>query len=119
MRTTPAVLDRIARELPDHPAVVTTAGGAGNPAVAGGAGNPAVARTLTYAELRAEVRQAAAAMIDLGIEPGDRVAIWSPNTWHWVVACLAIHHAGGVLVPLNTRYTASEAEDILVRTAAP
>lgn len=100
-RTTPAVLDRIARELPDHPAVVTTD------------------RTLTYAELRSEVRQAAAAMIELGIEPGDRVAIWSPNTWHWVVACLAIHHAGGVLVPLNTRYTAGEAEDILARTAAP
>lgn len=109
-RTTPAVLERIARELPERPAVVTTAGGAAN---------PALARTLTFAELRAEVRQAAAAMIDLGIEPGDRVAIWSPNTWHWVVASLAIHHAGGVLVPLNTRYTASEAEDILSRTSAP
>ncbi len=57
-------------------------------------------------------------MIDLGVEPGDRVAIWSPNTWHWVVACLATHYAGGVLVPLNTRYTASEAADILARTAA-
>jgi acyl-CoA synthetase (AMP-forming)/AMP-acid ligase II len=100
-RTTPAVLDRIARELPDHAAVVTTD------------------RALTYAELRSEVRQAAAAMIELGIEPGDRVAIWSPNTWHWVVACLAVHHAGGVLVPLNTRYTAGEAEDILARTSAP
>lgn len=109
-RTTPAVLERIARELPEHPAVVTTAGGAAN---------PALARTLTFAELRAEVRQAAAAMIDLGIEPGDRVAIWSPNTWHWVVASLATHHAGAVLVPLNTRYTASEAEDILSRTSAP
>ncbi|MGP4056484.1 3-((3aS,4S,7aS)-7a-methyl-1,5-dioxo-octahydro-1H-inden-4-yl)propanoate--CoA ligase FadD3 [Mycobacterium sp. 4D054] len=103
-RTTPAALDRIARELPDHDAVV--------------AGGPQ-ARTLTFSELRAEVRRAAAAMIDLGIKPGDRVAIWSPNTWHWVVACLAIHHAGGVLVPLNTRYTATEAEDILSRTGAP
>ena len=100
-RTTPAVLDRIARELPDHPAVVTAD------------------RTMTFAELRSEVRQAAAAMIDLGVQPGDRVAIWSPNTWHWVVACLATHYAGGVLVPLNTRYTASEAIDILARTAAP
>jgi acyl-CoA synthetase (AMP-forming)/AMP-acid ligase II len=100
-RTTPAVLDRIARELPDHPAVVTPT------------------RTLSFAGLRAEVRQAAAAIIEAGVEPGDRVAIWSPNTWHWVVACLAIHHAGGVLVPLNTRYTASEATDILARTAAP
>ncbi|MEW5812617.1 MAG: 3-((3aS,4S,7aS)-7a-methyl-1,5-dioxo-octahydro-1H-inden-4-yl)propanoate--CoA ligase FadD3 [Actinomycetota bacterium] len=100
-RTTPAVLDRIARELPDHPAVVTPT------------------RTLTFAQLRAEVRQAAAALVAAGVEPGDRVAIWSPNTWHWVVACLAIHHAGGVLVPLNTRYTAAEATDILARTAAP
>ena len=47
------------------------------------------------------------------------MAIWSPNTWHWVVACLAIHHAGAAMVPLNTRYTASEAADILARTGAP
>ncbi len=58
-------------------------------------------------------------MIDLGVNAGDRVAIWSPNTWHWVVACLATTYAGGVLVPLNTRYTASEATDILARTGAP
>ncbi|MBX7431322.1 3-((3aS,4S,7aS)-7a-methyl-1,5-dioxo-octahydro-1H-inden-4-yl)propanoate--CoA ligase FadD3 [Mycobacterium sp. Y57] len=100
-RTTPAVLDRIAAELPDHDAVVTPA------------------QTLTFAVLRMQVRQAAAAMIDFGLEPGDRVAIWSPNTWHWVVACLATHCAGGVLVPLNTRYTAGEATDILSRTGAP
>jgi acyl-CoA synthetase (AMP-forming)/AMP-acid ligase II len=36
-----------------------------------------------------------------------------------VVACLATTYAGGVLVPLNTRYTASEATDILARTGAP
>ena len=50
---------------------------------------------------------------------GDRVAIWSPNTWHWVVACLATHYAGAIVVPLNTRYTAGEASDILARTGAP
>jgi acyl-CoA synthetase (AMP-forming)/AMP-acid ligase II len=100
-QTTPAVLDRIARELPDHDALVTPE------------------KTLTFAGLRAEVRQAAAAMIDLGVDVGDRVAIWSPNTWHWVVACLATHYAGAVVVPLNTRYTASEAADILGRTEAP
>src|ERR1700709_898601 len=98
---TPAVLDRIARELPDHDALVTPE------------------KTLTFAGLRAEVRQAAAAMIDLGVKVADRVAIWSPNTWHWVVACLATHHAGAVVVPLNTRYTASEATGILARTEAP
>ena len=100
-RTIPAVLDRIADEFSDHDALVTHD------------------RRFTYAELRAEVRQAAAALIDLGVGPGDRVAIWSPNTWHWVVACLATAYAGGVLVPLNTRYTASEAGDILARTGAP
>lgn len=100
-RTIPQVLNRIADEFPDRAAVVTDD------------------RTLTYAGLRAEVRRAAAAMIDLGVAPGDRVAIWSPNTWHWVVASLATTYAGGVVVPLNTRYTASEATDILARTEAP
>ncbi len=95
------MLDRIARELPDHNALVTPD------------------RTLTFAELRDEVRRAAAAMIALGVSTGDRVAIWSPNTWHWVVACLATHYAGAAVVPLNTRYTAAEATDILARTGAP
>jgi acyl-CoA synthetase (AMP-forming)/AMP-acid ligase II len=99
-QTIPAALDRIARELPGHDALVTPD------------------RTLTYAELHAEVRRAAAAMIALGVAPGDRVAIWSPNTWHWVVACLATHYAGATMVPLNTRYTVGEATDILARTGA-
>ena len=100
-RTIPQVLDGIADQFSEHYALVTED------------------RRLTFAELRDEVRRAAAAMIDLGVSSGDRVAIWSPNTWHWVVACLATTYAGGVLVPLNTRYTASEATDILARTGAP
>ncbi|WP_422744467.1 3-((3aS,4S,7aS)-7a-methyl-1,5-dioxo-octahydro-1H-inden-4-yl)propanoate--CoA ligase FadD3 [Mycobacterium sp. WMMD1722] len=100
-RTIPAVLDRTAEQYGDHEAVVTDD------------------RRITYSQLRDEVRRAAAAMIDLGIHAGDRVAIWSPNTWHWVVAALATTYAGGVVVPLNTRYTASEAGDILARAAAP
>ncbi|MGU3654760.1 3-((3aS,4S,7aS)-7a-methyl-1,5-dioxo-octahydro-1H-inden-4-yl)propanoate--CoA ligase FadD3 [Mycolicibacterium sp. A43C] len=101
IRTVPAVLDRIAVQFSDHDAVVTAD------------------RRLTYRQLRDEVRRAAAAMIDLGVAAGDRVAIWSPNTWHWVVAALATHYAGAIVVPLNTRYTASEAADILARTASP
>jgi len=99
--TTPAALDRAARDYAGHPALITPE------------------RSFTFAELRDEVRRTAAAIAGLGVVPGDRVAIWSPNTWHWVVACLAIHHAGAVVVPLNTRYTASEAADILARTKAP
>jgi HIP---CoA ligase len=100
-RTIPRVLDRIADQFSDHNALVTDD------------------RRFTYSQLRDEVRRAAAAMIAQGINAGDRVAIWSPNTWHWVMACLATHYAGGVLVPLNTRYTASEAADVLARTGAP
>ena len=99
--TTPAVLDRMALDYADHAAVITPD------------------RSFTFAELRDEVRRTAAAMAGLGVRPGDRVAIWSPNTWHWVVACLATHYAGAVVVPLNTRYTATEATDILQRTGAP
>ena len=109
-RTIPAVLDRIADRFPNHDALVT-AGGAG--------GSTGADRRFTWSDLRAEVHRAAAAMIDLGVGAGDRVAIWSPNTWHWVVACLATHHVGAVVVPLNTRYTAGEAADILARTGAP
>ncbi len=101
LRTVPAVLERIAVQLPDHDALVTPD------------------KSLTYGQLRDEVRHAAAAIVDLGVAAGDRVAIWSPNTWHWVVAALAVHYAGAVVVPLNTRYTASEAADILARTEAP
>jgi len=101
MSTVPAVLERMARQLPNHDALVSPD------------------RRFTFVQLRAEVRRAAAAMIALGVARGDRVAIWSPNTWHWVVACLAVHHAGAVMVPLNTRYTAEEATDILARTGAP
>ena len=100
-RTVPAVLDRIAAQLAEHDALVTPD------------------KRLTYGQLREEVRRAAAAMIDLGVAAGDRVAIWCPNTWHWVVAALATHYAGAVVVPLNTRYTATEAADILARTGAP
>ncbi|MGV0835569.1 3-((3aS,4S,7aS)-7a-methyl-1,5-dioxo-octahydro-1H-inden-4-yl)propanoate--CoA ligase FadD3 [Mycolicibacterium thermoresistibile] len=106
-RTIPAVLDHTAERLADHDALVTAASGA------------LEARRFTYAELRDEVRRAAAAMIDMGIASGDRVALWAPNTWHWVVACLATHYAGAALVPLNTRYTAGEAADVLARTGAP
>lgn len=99
-RTTPAVLDRMARDKPDHPALITED------------------RELSYAEYRHEARRAAATMIARGLQAGDRVAIWSPNTWHWAVAALGTHYAGGVLVPVNTNFTTTEATDILTRSKA-
>jgi len=75
-------------------------------------------RTLSFSELAHEVGRAAGALHAMGIGHGDRVAIWAPNMWEWVVAALGIHHVGGVLVPLNTRYKGPEARDILTRSGA-
>lgn len=73
---------------------------------------------LTFAELRDSARRACRALIAAGIERGDRVAIWAPNMWEWVVAALGIHRAGGVLVPVNTRYKGGEAGYILAKSRA-
>ncbi len=68
---------------------------------------------LTYAELARRVRQAARFFTG-----HERVAICSPNTWHWVVAALGALYAGATLVPVNTRFTARETVDILSRSRA-
>ncbi|MFD4293471.1 FadD3 family acyl-CoA ligase [Rhodococcus sp. NPDC058532] len=73
---------------------------------------------VTYTELLDRVRTTARALMAAGIEPGDRVAIWAPNTHHWVEALLAAQYAGATVVPISTRYTGHEALDLLQRTAA-
>jgi acyl-CoA synthetase (AMP-forming)/AMP-acid ligase II len=74
--------------------------------------------TLTYAELAAAARQFGAALVEAGVDPGDRVAIWCGNCAEWVVAVLGIFAAGAVLVPVNTRFKGREAADLLVRSRA-
>ena len=75
-------------------------------------------RRLSYAALREEVRRTAAGYVALGVAPGDRVAVWAPNSAEWVVAALAVSYAGATLVPVNTRYRGHEVVDILARTHA-
>ena len=53
-----------------------------------------------------------------GIERGDRVAVWAPNSLEWIVAALGVTTAGGVLVPINTRFKGAEAAYILARSRA-
>ncbi len=72
----------------------------------------------TFPELRDRIRASARALMASGIEPGDRVAVWAPNIWEWVVAGLGIHLAGGVLVPVNTRFKGREADFILQKSGA-
>jgi acyl-CoA synthetase (AMP-forming)/AMP-acid ligase II len=76
------------------------------------------ATVLTYRALDTIVTRAARALLAKGISRGDRVAIWAPNRAEWIVAALATHAVGGVLVPLNTRYKGPEAGWILARSEA-
>src|SRR4051794_13297546 len=72
----------------------------------------------SFRALHGAAREAARAFITLGVEPGDRVAIWVPNIWEWVVALGGLHAAGAVLVPLNTRFKGPEAAYILQKSGA-
>lgn len=73
---------------------------------------------LTFAELGDLVAEAARAFRGRGVRPGDRVALWAPNSYRWVIAALGIVSAGAVIVPINTRYRGSEAREFLARTDA-
>uniref|UniRef100_A0AAU2JU93 FadD3 family acyl-CoA ligase n=1 Tax=Streptomyces sp. NBC_00049 TaxID=2903617 RepID=A0AAU2JU93_9ACTN len=73
---------------------------------------------ISYAQLGERVERAAAACIAAGVEPGDRVAVWAPNTLEWIVSALGAVSAGAVLVPLNTRFKGAEAAYVLQRSRA-
>ncbi|OOK74918.1 AMP-binding enzyme family protein [Mycobacterium kansasii] len=73
---------------------------------------------LTFAELAERVRRAAGAFAAAGVNNGDRVAIWAPNSAEWIIAAFGLLTAGGVLVPVNTRFKTAEAADIIGRSGA-
>ncbi len=98
--TIPAMVRDAARRDPDAAAIVE-----------GG-------RRVTFAELAERVTDAARGLVACGVEPGERVAVWAPNSIEWIVAALGITTAGAVLVPVNTRFKGAEAADILGRSRA-
>ncbi len=73
---------------------------------------------LSFLAVRQQMVQIARALLADGIEPGDRVALWAPNSAGWIAAALGIMATGARLVPLNTRFKGSEAAFILERSAA-
>ncbi len=75
-------------------------------------------RRTSYGDLLELVDGAARGLVAAGVGPGDRVAVWAPNSTEWIVAALGITTAGGVLVPINTRFKGTEAAYVLARSGA-
>lgn len=73
---------------------------------------------MSFAELRDRVAEMASALTAWGLAPGDRVGVWGPNWWEWAVAALGVHAAGGVVVPVNTRFKGDETAFVLDRSGA-
>lgn len=73
---------------------------------------------LSYVDLAHRIRCAAGAFADAGVGKGERAAIWAPNSAEWIIAAFGLLAAGGVLVPVNTRFKSEEAADIIARSGA-
>jgi fatty-acyl-CoA synthase len=85
-------LDRTVARVPDHDALVSVHQGI----------------RLTYAQFHAAVQEVARGLLAVGIEPGERVGIWSPNNAEWVTLQYATAKVGAILVNLNPAYRSAE-----------
>ncbi len=73
---------------------------------------------MRFAELDLLARRYAAGLAALGIGPGDRVALWLPNTPEHYALVYAVWRRGAIVVGVNTRFKAKEVEDIVGRSGA-
>ena len=64
----------------------------------------------SWAEMSAHVDAFAAGLLALGLQPGDRVGIWSPNNAQWTITQFATARAGLILVNINPAYRLAEVE---------
>jgi HIP---CoA ligase len=103
-RTIPALVERAAERFGSREALVDADG-------AGARGRDV--RRLSFTELAAAADEAALAYVAQGLEPGDRVAIWAPNSARWVLAALGAYRAGCVVTTVNTRFRGPEAAHVV------
>jgi fatty-acyl-CoA synthase len=87
-------LDRIAARHPDVPCLLSRHQGL----------------RYTYAEFVAAVNECARAFLALGVDPGERVGIWSPNRVEWAIVQYATAKIGAILVNINPAYRSHEVE---------
>jgi long-chain acyl-CoA synthetase len=82
-----SAFDAIAHKRPSHPAVIY------------------IGTKFSYSNVKDLAERFAAALLDNGFEPGQRVIMYAPNSIQWVVAWLGIQRANGVCVPITPIYT--------------
>ncbi len=70
----------------------------------------------TYREYHDWSERIAADLIMRGVTPGARIGVCAANSLHYCVLILGIMRAGGIVVPLNMRYTAHELSEIAIET---
>lgn len=75
-------------------------------------------RAIGFAELAERGRRLAAGLAGLGVGAGDRVAVWLPNVPAWLELLFACARLRAIALAVNTRYRASEVEDIVGRSGA-
>jgi fatty-acyl-CoA synthase len=93
-QTMGAFFDAMVARQPEHEALVSVHQG----------------RRYTYRALQADAHRLASALLAQGLNPGDRVGIWSHNNAEWVLMQLATAQGGLVLVNINPAYRTSEVE---------
>ena len=90
--TIPAMFDRVVAAHPDRDALIA----------------PFQDVRLSYRELAEQVDRVARGLLALGVQPGDRVGMWSPNNVEWVYIQFATASVGAILVNLNPAYRTDE-----------
>jgi fatty-acyl-CoA synthase len=75
-------------------------------------------RRLSFADVAAGVDRAARGLIALGVEPGDRVALWMLNRPEWIEIAFAVIEIGAVLVPINTRLRTEDVAYVVDQSGA-
>ncbi|TNN71520.1 Acyl-CoA synthetase family member 2, mitochondrial [Liparis tanakae] len=64
----------------------------------------------TFAQFQQDVDKTAAGLLALGLKRGDRLGVWGPNTYEWILFQFASSKAGIIQVPLNPAYQVKEVE---------
>jgi len=75
-------------------------------------------RAISYREFDRQVTSTAAWLVQHGVQPGDRVAVWLVNRMEWLAMYFGLARIGAAMMTLNTRYRSHELADILDRSQA-